>query len=65
MKRPRLDSTPIPRPFPKQGEQYITVSPGQWDALIQSSYESGWTLLEIESVNGIERIARAFKRRAP
>jgi hypothetical protein len=54
MKRPKLNQVPLPNPFPIPGEGYITMSPDQWDGLLKASYDSGWTLLEIEEVNGGE-----------
>lgn len=60
--RPKLDPTPLPKVFPEPGGQYITCSPGQWDVLLKGAYESGWTLLEIEEVNGEERAVRAWKK---
>ena len=61
MTRPTLNEVPIPaNPF-APGNLSITVSPGQWSALIKCFYESGHLLLEIEEVNGKERIARAYK----
>jgi len=62
LKRPKLDSTPLPNPFPEPGAQYITCSPGQWDAMLKGAYESGWTLLEIEEVKGEEKAVRAWKK---
>jgi hypothetical protein len=62
MKRPHLNPAPLPNPFPAPGELYITVSPDQWDALLQDAYERGWTLIEIEEIDGKEQAVRAFKR---
>jgi hypothetical protein len=62
MKRPKLNQVPLPNPFPIPGERYITMSPDQWDVLLKASYDRGWTLLEIEEVNGEEKCVRAFKK---
>ena len=61
MKRPLLESIPLPDPFPEPGKPYMTMSPGQWDLLLQRAYDRGWTLLEIEEVDGQEKAIRAFK----
>ena len=61
--RPQLDPIPLPNPFPAPGASYITMSPGQWDGLLQAAYDDDFTLLEIEVVDGEEKLARAFKRK--
>jgi hypothetical protein len=63
MKRPNLESVPLPNPFPVPGECYITCSPGQWDRVLQEAYNRGWMLLEIEEIDGQEKAVRAFRRR--
>ena len=40
----------------------MTCSPGQWDGLLKSAYESGWILLEIEEIDGREEVVRAWKK---
>lgn len=62
MKRPKLTQVPLPNPFPAPGHLYITMSRGQWDKLLELSYDHGWTLLEIEEVDGEEKCVRAFKK---
>jgi hypothetical protein len=62
MKRPELEPTQLPNPFPEPGGLYITMSPGQWDRLLEGAYNQGWTLIEIDEVNGEERAVRAFKK---
>lgn len=37
----------------------ITMSVGQWDALLAAAYEQGWTLLELDQN---ERPVRAYRR---
>jgi len=39
---------------------YITMSPGQWDALLQGAYDHGWILLELDK-NEIP--VRAYRRK--
>lgn len=39
----------------------MTVSPGQWDPLMKVFYEQGHLLLEVEEVNGEERVVRAYR----
>ena len=63
MIRPELNQVPLPNPFPVKGECYMTVSPGQWDELLNEAYNRGWTLLEIEEVAGEEKCVRAFKKK--
>ena len=41
---------------------FFTCSPGQWDALLNAAYEGGHLLLEIEEVNGEEKVVRAWKK---
>ena len=53
MKRPKLIKTDL-RKFladSLNGEKpgcFITMSPGQWDALLSTAYDRGWTLLELD-----------------
>lgn len=61
MKRPQLNEVPLPNPFPEPGTAYMTISPGQWDALLEGAYKDGWTLLEIEEVDGQEMPVRAYR----
>lgn len=61
MTRPKLNEIPIPADLFKPGTLSITVSPGQWDNLIKAFYEEGHLLLEIEEVNGEERVVRAYR----
>lgn len=60
--RPKLNEVPVPNPIFERGKVYITVSPGQWDNLIKAFYEAGKTLLEVEEVNGKEKIVRAYRK---
>jgi hypothetical protein len=61
MNRPELRSVAIPNLFlkPEPGTRYITMSPGQWDGVLQSAYDKGWTLVEID---GEGKPLQAFKR---
>jgi len=36
----------------------MTLSPGQWDALLQSAYEMGYTLIEVDAD---ERPTKAYR----
>lgn len=63
MKRPPLDSRPLPTLFPEPRMNYMTCSPGQWNHTLQAGYDRGWTLLEIEEVNGEEKAVRAWKKK--
>jgi hypothetical protein len=40
----------------------MTMCEGQWDALLSAAYESGWTLLELDSE---ERPLRAYRLKKP
>ena len=56
-KRPELHSIPMSQVTVGPGARIITMSPGQWDGLLQASYETGWTLLEIVD----EQPVRAYR----
>lgn len=62
MTRPTLCEIPLSEAVPlKVGEVTITMSIGQWDALLYASYQSGYILLELD---GDERPVRAFQKAA-
>ena len=42
------------------GSRIITLSPGQWDAMLDEAYRRGWTLLEIVD----ELPVRAYRKPA-
>jgi hypothetical protein len=42
------------------GGLFVTMSPGQWDALLSTAYDTGATLLEIDDK---EQPVRAYQRR--
>jgi hypothetical protein len=52
-------------PFPLEqvalasGQLIITMSTGQWDAMLATAYEDGWILLEL---NDREIPVRAYRR---
>jgi hypothetical protein len=54
----------MPPVFPEPATVYWTCSPGQWDALLSAAYEKGHILLEIEVVDGEEKLARAWRKPA-
>jgi len=58
MNRPELNEIKLSSTFdwPKI---IITMSEGQWDCLLQSAYEQGYTLLEL---NEDEQPIRAYRR---
>jgi hypothetical protein len=41
------------------GLAYATLSPNQWDGLLEAVYDLGWVLLELDEA---ENIIRAFRR---
>ena len=59
-KRPELQSIPMSQVSIGPAARIITMSPGQWDGLLQASYETGWTLLEIVD----EQPVRAYRKPA-
>jgi hypothetical protein len=64
MTRPNLNQIPLPNPFPIPGKCYMTMTPGQWDWVLQEAYERNWMLLEIEVVDGEEKAVKAFQKKA-
>jgi len=59
MKRPVLNEIPLSE-VKCQASIIITMSPGQWDGLLASSYEAGFVLLELDEN---ERPIRAYRRK--
>jgi hypothetical protein len=57
MKRPVLDQVELNKA--KTCKLIITMSPGQWDALLQGVYDAGGVLIEIEE----EIPVRAYQKR--
>jgi hypothetical protein len=53
------DLRPIPLSEAMSHGRVITMSVGQWDALLAAAYERGWTLLELDSN---QRPIRAYRR---
>jgi len=45
-----------------QGQLIITMSPGQWDYLLEAAYDEGATLLEVDVVNGREAFVGAYRK---
>jgi len=45
----------------KKGAAVMTMARGQWDALLNAAYQSGWTLLEVDDN---ERPVKAYRRAA-
>lgn len=51
MKRPQLNAIPLLDAIEDIGSRpaaVITLSVGQWDALLATTYDQGWTLLEVD-----------------
>ena len=55
--RPKLNERSFPIPFPEPGMEYITMAEDQWDAVLQTAYDEGWTLLEI---GNDEQVVKAY-----
>jgi hypothetical protein len=62
MDRPVLNEVPIPQ-RPEPGTISITIGPDQWDNFTEVVYDNGGILLEIEEVNNVEVIVRAYQRK--
>ena len=58
MKRPTLHEIPLSEVRLRPGSLLFTMSPGQWDALLQAGYDQGATLLEL---NADERPVAAYR----
>ncbi len=59
MNRPELRAIPLADGWLKSGEITVTMSVGQWDALLAASYEAGFVLLELDEN---ENPVRAFQK---
>lgn len=58
--RPRLQEIPLETVWPVlKPEVYVTMSPGQWDSLLNGFYDAGGILLEVDEE---EKPLRAFQR---
>ena len=63
MTRPELTPYPLAEALAfRPGTCCATMSPGQWDTLLQVAYEQGWILLEID---GDEQPVCAYRRTQP
>jgi len=63
MKRPKLNEIDVKSvDLSAGGQMIITMSPGQWDHILQTTYNSGGILLEVRDKNGSEYIHKAFKK---
>ncbi|MCI0615273.1 hypothetical protein L0244_19960 [bacterium] len=61
MNRPNLNEIPLSDVLPlRRPELIVTMSEGQWDKLLEISYERGWILLE---VNDDEQPIKAYRRK--
>ena len=62
MKRPELTEIPLDDiNIFGPGKCTITMSEGQWDALLAAAYENGWTLLELDEH---EILVKTYRRSA-
>lgn len=59
MKRPELHEIPISNAL-NQGVFTVTMSIGQWDGFLQTAYDNGATLLELDEN---EMPIRAYRKR--
>ena len=60
MRRPELREIRLSEALPPPGgELTVTMAEGQWDELLQTAYDTGAILLELD---GDERPARAYQR---
>jgi hypothetical protein len=61
MKRPKLNEIDLNKLNPlSPGQVTITMSRGQWDGLLESAYEQGFVLLELDEN---EKPVRAYWKR--
>jgi hypothetical protein len=58
LNRPTLREIPLSAVTLERGHVIVTMSPGQWDALLASAYAQGFTLLELDAN---ERPTRAYR----
>ena len=61
-KRPKLNKIPIPSGGIAIGTVNMTISPGQWDEYFSEAYKAGFTLLEVDVVDGAEQIVAAYRK---
>ena len=47
MKRPELNEVGLSKAF-QPGSVTVTMSPGQWDRLLEMSYKKGFVLVELD-----------------
>lgn len=59
IKRPALNETPISSAINK-GSFNVTMSTGQWDRFLQTAYDNGATLLEVDEN---EKPVKAYRKR--
>ena len=64
MKRPTLNAAPIPRKVPPEDSPFMLITLGDWHKGAETAYERGALLLEIEDLDGEERVVRAWKKPA-
>lgn len=60
IKRPKLNSVPIPEDFTRAGVM-VTMSEGYWDGFLQAAYDAGATLIEVDDAEGNEEIVAAYR----
>lgn len=61
MTRPVLDLLPLSEALPlRAGVVTVTMSVGQWDALLAAAYDQGYVLLELDDD---EQPIAAYRRR--
>ena len=61
-KRPNLNKIPVPVGGIAIGTVNITISPGQWDEYFSEAYKAGFTLFEVDVVDGAEQIVAAYRQ---
>lgn len=60
MNRPRLREVPLVSVLPlRRGFASITMSVGQWDAMLEAAYGADWILLEL---NDAELPVKAYRK---
>ena len=61
-KRPKLNKIPVPAGGIAIVTVNITISPGQRDECFSEAYKAGFTLLEVDVVDGAEQIVAAYRQ---
>ncbi len=59
MKQPKLNQVPLNPDILCKPSVNMTMSPGQWDSMLEAAYKAGWTLIEVDQTG---RPSKAYRR---